>query len=211
MAFAATTERPNKLSFSQREFLQEDAMGIKNYSAVLLLQALFVLTSCGVNITKPLATENDGDARCTGFIDAPLSKLEPIADTTLLASALGQPDSGKLCMGEVFQVKQPVTVYRVWEKSKSYSVYGRWWTFDPPQGTLEQYRIDYEICSEWGARDTTVSCQLTKGAKIVVGTGQSMACNTVTYPVSAHNQVFVPNDSRNNILYVENCAAYSYP
>ena len=56
--------------------------------AILLLWASFSLTGCGFSIAKPLATENDEFAHCAGVIDAPLSQLEPIEDSTLLASAL---------------------------------------------------------------------------------------------------------------------------
>ncbi len=49
------------------------------------------------------------------------------------------------------------------------------------------------------------SCQLKVDAQIAVGPGQSVTCENGSYPKSAVNQVYVPNDSQSNILFVENC------
>jgi len=51
------------------------------------------------------------------------------------------------------------------------------------------------------------SCSIKIGTKIVVGPGQSANCEDFTYPKSAVNQVYIPNNSRNDLIFIENCTA----
>lgn len=76
--------------------------------------------------TVTTARTTDQTTECVGSIQAPAVGLEAISDPELLQSALGQPDKGQLCMGQVFVATAPVTVYRVWDQAKSYTLYGRW-------------------------------------------------------------------------------------
>ncbi len=139
-----------------------------------------------------------------------LPGLKAISDPELLQSALGQPDKGQLCMGQVFVATAAVKVYRVWDQSKSYTLYGRWWSFMRPEGPTEQYREANAICPNWSVLNQMSSCTLKVGSKIVVGPGQSADCGDgLVYPKSAVNQVYINNDSRNNVLWVENCDAGS--
>lgn len=147
---------------------------------------------------------------CVGAIQAPADGLEVTSDPQLLQSALGQPDKGQLCMGQVFVATAPVKVYRVWDQAKSYTLYGRWWSFNVPQGPTAQYREANAICPNWSVLNQMSSCTLKIGSKIVVGPGQSADCGEgLVYPQSAVNQVYINNDSRNNVLWVENCDAGS--
>lgn len=147
----------------------------------------------------------DGIA-CVGYVENPPAALKSTQDEELLNESLGATDQGRLCQGDVFLVTEPVKVYRVWDSSKPYSIYGSWWSLDKPVGSREQYRKDNDICPLWSSLDKMSSCNLKVGSKIVIGTGQSAKCKDFTYPKSATNQVYVPNDSRNDILYVENCS-----
>lgn len=142
---------------------------------------------------------------CVGEIKPPPKGFVESDDEGLLKSALGASGEGKLCVGKVFLAKQPVTVYRVWNSDKSYTVYGGWWSFNQPKGPKKKYREENEICPSWSALDRMSSCTIKVGTKIVVGPGQSAQCKTFTYPKSAVNQVYVPNNARNNVILVENC------
>lgn len=137
----------------------------------------------------------------------PPEGLVEVTDNTLLTSAIDVPGKGKLCKGKVFVAEKEVTVYRVWDASKSYTLYGGWWSFSRPTGPRDQYQAANDICPEWSALDKMSTCTIKVGAHVAVGPGQSAQCNAGLLPASAINQVYIPNDSRNNVLYVENCNA----
>jgi hypothetical protein len=143
---------------------------------------------------------------CVGEIITPPAGLVPATDDALLASTIGAPSKGALCKGKVFVAEKPVTVYRVWDASKSFTLYGRWWSFDLPVGPRDQYQVDNVICPEWSPLNKMSSCTIKVGTKVVVGPGQSAQCSDRLIPASAVNQVNIPNDSRNNVLFVENCS-----
>lgn len=143
---------------------------------------------------------------CVGAVIAPPVGMVETTDDALLASAIGAPTKGALCKGKVFVAEKPVTVYRVWDASKSYTLYGRWWSFDLPKGPKQAYQVANDICPEWSPLNIMSSCTIKVGTKIVVGPGQSAQCTSALLPASPVNQVYIPNDSRNNILFVENCS-----
>lgn len=144
---------------------------------------------------------------CVGDVIAPPAGMKETTDEALLASALGAPGKGALCKGKVFVAEKPVTVYRVWDKDKAYTLYGRWWSFSLPVGPRDKYQVDNDICPEWSPLNIMSSCTIKVGTKVVVGPGQSAQCTDRLLPASAVNQVYIPNDSRNNVLFVENCSA----
>ncbi|TKC86789.1 hypothetical protein FAZ69_19245 [Trinickia terrae] len=149
-------------------------------------------------------------AACTGSINVPYGLVE-VADDTLLKQVVQPAGKGGLCDAKVFKVAQPLTVYRVWDQANQNSQYGRWWSFNPPAGPVGTYRAANAICPEWSALNRVKQCRLKVGAEIVIGPGQSALCsNNLTYPQSATNQVFVPNDTRdpkNLKLDVGDCLA----
>jgi len=126
-------------------------------------------------------------------------------DEALLAKTLGASGEGKLCAGKVFKVTYPLTVYRVWDNSKSYTAFGSWWSLSPPQGPRDAYREANDICPSWSALDRMSVCTLKIGAIIVIGPGQSADCGGTTYAKSAVNQVYMQNDAKNSQIFVENC------
>ncbi|PVZ70401.1 hypothetical protein [Pelagibaculum spongiae] len=174
----------------------------------ILLRAvlLFTITAFGSGcaVLQPVAITN---ADCVGQIDAMPQGLVEVKDAQLLQAAMGEPGKGGLCMGKVYQAAKPVIVYRVWNSDKSYSKYGRWWSFEKPMGTRDEYRIKNGICPSWSELNMLSQCEIKTGEKIVVGPGQSAQCKSWQYPKSATNQVFIDNDSRNNQLLVEDCSA----
>ncbi len=147
----------------------------------------------------------DGIA-CIGSIITPPAGLLEIHDNALLQQALGASGEGKLCAGKVFVAKKPVTVYRLWNSDKAYTAYGRWWSLSLPTGPKAKYRKDNDICPSWSRLDRMSVCTLKIGTKIVLGPGQSAKCKNTTYAKSPVNQVFVPNDSRQQRILVEKCS-----
>lgn len=151
------------------------------------------------------APKSSSNSACVGAVSVPPSGASPVEDPDLLKQALGAPNKGALCEGKVYEVKQPMTVYRVWDSAVAYTEMGRWWSFDKPSGPKDRYREQNAICPEWSPLNTVSECQLKVGTHFVIGPGQSAECKETKYAQSSVNQIFVPNDSRNNKLYVENC------
>jgi hypothetical protein len=131
--------------------------------------------------------------------------LTEVDDPDLLRSAVGAPGRGGLCSGKVFVAVAPVPLYRVWEGAGPDSALGRWWTLTEPEGPRDAYRAANAICREWSALDRVSRCVLKTGARVVIGPGQSAQCNAGLLAQSAVNQVYVPNDSRKGLLWVEQC------
>lgn len=172
--------------------------------------ALVLIAGCA-NISPStqdnLAVGIDGQA-CVGAIMTPPVGLVEADDATLLQAAQGPSGQGKLCSGKVFVAEKPVTVYRVWDSSRPYTVYGSWWSLSDPKGPRDDYRKEEDICPEWSALDRMSACTIKVGTQVVIGPGQSVKCNgDLSYPPSAANQVYIPNDSKNNQVFVENCTA----
>ena len=181
-------------------------MRLNNIKHIAVFLLLFCLVGCaGVGTVSDHALVGVDGVVCAGQIEMPPVGLVEAEDKDLLTKALGASGEGKLCAGRVFVAKQPVMVYRVWNSEKSYTVYGGWWSFNQPMGPKKRYREDNEICPSWSALDRMTSCTIKVGTKIVVGPGQSAQCEAFTYAKSAVNQVYVPNDSRNAVVLVENC------
>ncbi len=147
----------------------------------------------------------DGIA-CVGSLQQPPPGLTPVQDAALLQQALGATGAGKICAGQVFQAKQPVRLYRVWDGSKSYTKLGQWWSAELPQGPKAAYQRANAICPAWSALDQHVSCQLKPGSLVVIGNTQSADCAADgVLEKNANQQWFVANDGRNNQYLVDNC------
>ncbi len=132
---------------------------------------------------------------CAGPAQRPPPALG-LVDEPAPSFAIGAPGKGSLCKGDVYVVKQPVTVYRVfsstYETSKKAKPAGAYWTLDRPSGSKDKYRTDYGICAEWNDLDKLNTCTVNVGAKVVIGPGQSAECeNNVTYPQSPVEQVLI--------------------
>ncbi|WPB59296.1 hypothetical protein [Xylophilus sp. GOD-11R] len=142
---------------------------------------------------------------CVGDIEEPPIGMVAASDESLLTEAIGLPGNGALCKGRVFVVDKPVRVFRVWDGSKPHTQHGRWWSFFPPLGPREKYARDNDICPEWSPLDTVSSCMLKPGARVVMGPGQGAQCADRVLPPSSVNQVYIPNDGRQQILFVDHC------
>jgi hypothetical protein len=164
---------------------------------------LLVTTSCS---TTPVQSP------CVGQIDKLPKGLYQVEDPELFDTAVMPVNEGGLCEGIVLEVaanlEEPIPVYRVWDQSKSYTEIGRWWAFEEPKGPRSTYREDYDICPAWSALDKMTVCTLKPGARIVVGPGQGTFCEASGRYLapSPENQVFIPNDTRIDEVWVESCS-----
>lgn len=147
---------------------------------------------------------------CVGTVNLPSSvsdKLKKVDDQPLLNQSLGQKGEGKLCQGQVYEVLKPITIYRTWNSNNSNSAKGNWWSFDKPEGRIQQYRANNELCPAWSPIDKLEVCELSAKALLVVGTGQSAKCDSyLTYSTSPTQQIYLPySDSGAPNDHLENC------
>ncbi|MBK9259670.1 MAG: hypothetical protein IPM54_07490 [Polyangiaceae bacterium] len=164
-----------------------------------------VPTEAGDKTTSlPAVGPTDGVA-CVGTIDALPDGAKEVTDEPFAQAAIDATGKGKLCMARVFEALKPLKVYRVWNSQKTYTEFGSWWSFAKPVGPVETYREQNAICPEWSDLDRVTVCEIKVGARFAVGPGQSAACETAKYEKSAVNQVFIPNDTRENRVFVEHC------
>jgi len=175
-------------------------------SVLATVVLVFGLVGCGglSPVLRRAPVGVDG-VRCVGRVAAPTFAAQEVSDDALLAEALGASGKGGVCAGKVFVVQQELRVYRLWDSSRAYSVYGRWWSLTRPAGSRDAYRADYAICPAWSALDRLTSCTIRPGTLIVIGPTQSAACDTGAYPKSAKNQVYVRNDAAKGQLLVTDC------
>ncbi len=149
--------------------------------------------------TSPPVAASSAGATCSGTTTLPAEYrglLQPVQDETLLTKALGAPDKGGLCQGQVYQATATVTLFRAWNSTNPYSRLGKWWAFHKPTGEVAQYRNNYEICYQFSPLDKLTRCTLKPGAKVVIGTGQSVWCSEyLSYPTNAAYQIYVDDAS----------------
>ena len=177
---------------------------IYNWALAGLLLILAGCANLGAPPT-PIATGIDGQP-CLGALPSAVNGLNPTTNPEMLAKAQMPLRKGGVCTAAAFAVAAPVTVFRVYDGTRPTSAYGGWWSLTRPGGSRDDYRAQNAICKAWSALDRLLACSLITGAEIVLGTTQSVTCDDgLEYPQTASIQVFVANDGRNNILYVENC------
>ena len=146
---------------------------------------------------------------CAGPVATPPAGLVKEAEAPP-AWSIGAPGKGSLCEGQVFVAKEPVTVYRVfsasWKTSKLAGPSGAYWTLEKPSGTAAQYRTTYEICQEWNDLDMLNECKIEKGAKVILGPGQSATCEKSggSFPGNAANQLVIVKKADGSVP-VTNC------
>lgn len=151
----------------------------------------FGLLACQTTPVQVAAPEVGIDGiPCVGFVPNPPG-MRVVNDPALQQATQGFSNKGGLCAARVFEVTQPVMIYRVWDSRYTYTQFGKWWGMDLPTQTRDAYRADYAICPEWSALDRATACVLKVGSRIVLGTTQSAACTSLTYPKTAWIQVYM--------------------
>lgn len=172
------------------------------YACLLLL----FLGACAP-ISQDLGNTRDVSA-CAGEVIQPPAGLVEVMDTELRQAAEGEPGKGKLCKAKIFLVQMPVAVYRIWDSAWPDRARGNWWTLNYPAGSRDSYRQAEAICPEWSGLDRLIVCTVKVGTRVGIGPAQSADCaNGLSYASSAENQVYIPNDSRNQQMFVENCSS----
>ena len=166
------------------------------------LSFVLILTLAGCT-SYPIEKGNQiNGLPCAGNADLPetfAGKFEAVEDPDLLNQALGSPNQGKLCHGQVYQSKENarITLFRAWNSTNPNSKFGKWWAFQEPAGKVSTYRSEYEICYQWSPLDMLVTCTLKPQTKVVVGTGQSAVCSEyLTYPVSETKQIYIADPTQ---------------
>lgn len=169
---------------------------------IVIVGVITLLNACTGNPVKhpPESQACEGTTQLPATLSASFTAVE---NPALLASALGKPEKGSLCQGQVYRANADtrVAIYRAWNSTNPGSVYGHWWAFTQPTGSIAQYRENFEICYQWSPLDKLVTCTLKAGTEVVVGNGQSARCSEyLTYPVSAIQQVYLADaaDSTHN-------------
>jgi hypothetical protein len=171
---------------------------MKRYLKLMLLPLCAItLASCMTqNCTNPAKCINPPPVACKGNTTLPSSLktlFKPTSNPALLKEAIGQPGSGGLCEGQVYEAVGSFSAYRLFnsfdaQRSKA----GHWWTFEKPAGTYAKYRKDYNICPEWSPLDDIEKCEFTSGTQIVLGPGQSATCKyCLVLGVSPSQQIYL--------------------
>lgn len=157
-----------------------------------------VLTIAGIALYANAETN-----MCVGNVPDVIDNAVNIEQEDLETSALGDATKGGMCDADVFDATGKITVYRIYDSSRPWSMHGRWWSFDRPRGSKPDYREDNAICPEWSALDRIVMCDIEIDEEFVVGTTQSVQCENTFYPANDNLQVYIPNAE--NDVKVENC------
>jgi hypothetical protein len=170
--------------------------------------SVFAIAGCGTHSNLYQAAENnigiDGEVCASQAQEIPRGLVKS-DNPDLLKQSLGKSDAGKLCSGQVYKATGEVTVYRLSNSEELYTINGNWWALTPPTGSKEAYQRDNDICPEWSPLDRMRNCTLKVGSEVVIGSGQSVQCENTHMPKSSSLQMYIPNDSRNGVLWVENC------
>lgn len=157
--------------------------------------AVFISGCASHSANIALSAEQADNNQCLGSTEIngiAADRFDPIIDDALLAQALGEPEKGGLCQGQVYESNSDVILYRAWNSTNPNSKLGSWWALHQPEGLVADYREDYEICYQWSPLDKLVQCTLEEGSKVVIGNGQSAKCSEyLSYATSAAQQVFI--------------------
>lgn len=173
---------------------------------ILSVAMLTLLVACSP-APQPMTEPQENLApSCVGSAPSEIEGTTLVENDSLLNAVIGEVGKGMLCEGRVFQVDSTIQVYRVYTKAKSYTALGSWWSFNQPVGPREEYARANDICPEWSALDIVHHCTIKPGTQIVVGPGQSAQCEQELLPASANIQVYVYNDTRKDIVQVEDCS-----
>lgn len=173
---------------------------------IMLKKSLYILpfaflAACGGNTMQV----QEGDY-CVGSVSSSVPGLRADASDKLMSQAKGAAGKGGVCAAQTFVAVEPVTVYRLYDSSRPWTAQGAWWSMTRPSGTRESYRAQNAICKEWSQIDRLVVCKIKPQTELVLGTTQSVTCSeNEKYPATADIQVYIPNNARENKIYVEDC------
>lgn len=178
---------------------------LMGFGLVLLLAGCANLGREGGSAAAP-PVGIDGQA-CAGRAPQAVPGLSPSSQPVLQRQVQLPSGKGGVCDAQVFSVsEQPIKLYRVFDASKPYTKFGGWWSLERPSGSRDSYRAANAICPEWSPLDRLAVCEVHPGTQLVIGSTQSAGCaDGSTFPKTAAQQVFVPNNGRIGIVHVGAC------
>lgn len=124
----------------------------------------------------------------------------------VVGSAVKPAGMGGVSDALVIRITQDINVYRMWNGPTKIDARGNtnrlggWWAYDAPQGTVNDYRTNYEICQGWNDLTWVAKCTLKAGAVVAIGPGQSVAADTCGDPTGKESY---PANGRDWQLYVD--------
>lgn len=135
-----------------------------------------------------------------------LSTTDPDYARAVVGSAVKPAGMGGVSDAIVIRITQDINVYRMWNGPTKLDARGNtnrlggWWAYDAPQGTVNDYRTNYEICLGWNDLTWVAKCTLKAGAVVAIGPGQSVAADTCGDPTGKDQY---PANGRDWQLYVD--------
>ncbi|MFM2060204.1 MAG: hypothetical protein RLY71_4589 [Pseudomonadota bacterium] len=135
-----------------------------------------------------------------------LSPADPDYARAVVTSAVKPAGMGGVSDALVIRVTQDINVYRMWNGPTKIDARGNtnrlggWWAYDAPQGTVNDYRTNYEICLGWNDLTWVAKCTLKAGAVVAIGPGQSVSAETCGDPTGKEQ---FPANGRDWQLYVD--------
>ena len=188
--------KASRLSFQSLHHNERYTMMLKKSLYLIPIAFLTACSHIGVQ---------EGDY-CVGSVNTTIAGLRAEASDKLMPQANGAAGKGGVCAAQSFVAVEPITVYRLYDSSRPWTAQGAWWSMNRPSGTRESYRAQNAICKEWSPIDRLVVCKIKPHTELVLGTTQSVTCSeNETYPATADIQVYIPNNARENQIYVEEC------
>lgn len=173
-------------------------MSVKRGSVAAAVWITLSVAACApatyVLITPPCAQKPPvlPPEPCKGNLSSAPEGFQPIDAPELIAQAKKGPGQGGVCDAQAYRVSGTRAIYRAYNGTHPQSKLGAWWALEEPSGSVSTYRKDYEICYQWSPLDRLVKCTLRAGAKVVLGTGQSVVCSEhLSYSTSASLQLYV--------------------
>ncbi|MBL8484293.1 MAG: hypothetical protein JNJ60_19000 [Rhodocyclaceae bacterium] len=127
-----------------------------------------------------------------------LTQDDPDYARAKLESAVKPPGMGGVSQALVVRITEDIPVYRMWNGPDKKDARGNtnrlggWWSYDAPNGPVDKYRSDYEICRAWNDLTWMATCTLKKGAVVAIGPGQSVSPETCGDPTG--KEAYAAND-----------------
>lgn len=126
---------------------------------------------------QPVSYRASADVQTTTF--DPMRRLEALGSCDSTYPPVGDAGSGGLSSCNRYRTRvSGVRVYRVVGNSDPSGSEGEWWTFEPPSGTVANFRRQYAVCEGWNTCEYLITCTLAAGVRIDVGPGQSVSAST---------------------------------
>ena len=129
-----------------------------------------------------------------------LATSDPDYARAAVEYAVKPAGQGGVSAALVVQIIQDIPVYRMWNGPDDVNAQGNtnrlgsWWSYDAPRGTVEDYRVAYEICRDWNKLKWVATCTLKAGAVVAIGPGQSVSAQTCGDPTGAEQYPADPID-----------------